>query len=388
MLKTLASISLKSTTIKSHVAMAASSASAPSAEKRPAEASKDTPAKFARGQVKVLDREAFFERSRAARLRTNPDSQLIFAMYSSLIDGIVTDPELMVIPFDDHAVLRGHAVFDTATLSKGCIYRLGIHLDRLFASARAARLKLPFGESEDENRQRMIDIASQTCVASGRRDGMVRYFLTAGPGNFGFTSAGCEPAFYCVVFGGMPTMVSKAICETTVRLSTVPMKPPLLAQIKSNNYMLNCMTAMEAQSKGGSFGILVHDNDTIAEAAVLNCVVVTEQGELITPPFDGILAGTTVRKAMELARRHLLGDGGLLTEVRQEVLELATLRAAKEVFLTGGDTHVFPIKMLDGQQIGDGNAPGPVAAKILKLLEQDADKGFGEEHIVLEYSKF
>ena len=38
------------------------------------------------------------------------------AFYSSQLGGVVTDPALMVIPFDDHMVHRGHGIFDTAAL--------------------------------------------------------------------------------------------------------------------------------------------------------------------------------------------------------------------------------------------------------------------------------
>eukprot|EP00966_Prymnesium_polylepis_P246130 5693213-Prymnesium_polylepis.1 len=52
----------------------------------------------------------------------------------------------MTLPIDDHAIVRGHAVFDTASLVGGRLYRLEAHLQRLLKSASAARLKLPFGE--------------------------------------------------------------------------------------------------------------------------------------------------------------------------------------------------------------------------------------------------
>jgi hypothetical protein len=35
-----------------------------------------------------------------------------YAMYSSVLGGIVTDPALMVLPLDDHMVHRGHAVLN------------------------------------------------------------------------------------------------------------------------------------------------------------------------------------------------------------------------------------------------------------------------------------
>jgi len=46
------------------------------------------------------------------------------------LGGIVTDPALMVIPFDDHMVHRGHGIFDTGGLIGGKIYDLEAHLDR------------------------------------------------------------------------------------------------------------------------------------------------------------------------------------------------------------------------------------------------------------------
>ena len=52
------------------------------------------------------------------------------AFYSSQLGGVVTDPALMVLPFDDHMVHRGHGIFDTAGIVNGRIYDLEAHLDR------------------------------------------------------------------------------------------------------------------------------------------------------------------------------------------------------------------------------------------------------------------
>src|SRR3990170_8481241 len=66
-----------------------------------------------------------------------------FAFYSSQLGGIVTDPALMVLPFDDHMVHRGHGIFDTAGLVDGKIYDLEAHLDRFLLSAERSKLRLP-----------------------------------------------------------------------------------------------------------------------------------------------------------------------------------------------------------------------------------------------------
>eukprot|EP00913_Durusdinium_trenchii_P017758 g16686.t1 len=57
-------------------------------------------------KLAVLDRDAFLEKSKAARMQRCPQGHFIKAMYSSLVDAIITDPELMVLPLDDHAIVR------------------------------------------------------------------------------------------------------------------------------------------------------------------------------------------------------------------------------------------------------------------------------------------
>src|SRR5688572_32404900 len=94
------------------------------------------------------------------------------AFYSSQLQGIVTDPALMVIPFDDHMVHRGHGIFDTAGIVNGRIYDLDAHLDRFLKSAERSKLKLP------GTRDQMRDIIIRTTAASGRRDGSIRYWLS------------------------------------------------------------------------------------------------------------------------------------------------------------------------------------------------------------------
>src|SRR6185437_10576825 len=87
-------------------------------------------------------------------------AQNFYAMYSSVLGGIVTDPALMVLPLDDHMVHRGHAVFDTATLTHGMLYQLDPHLARLIRSATGARIALPFP------REHLRQIILETAAAS------------------------------------------------------------------------------------------------------------------------------------------------------------------------------------------------------------------------------
>ena len=53
-----------------------------------------------------------------------PGAEGYFAFYSSLWDGIVTDPAWMVVPADDHVVHRGDGVFETVKCLDGGVYAI------------------------------------------------------------------------------------------------------------------------------------------------------------------------------------------------------------------------------------------------------------------------
>jgi hypothetical protein len=75
------------------------------------------------------------------------------------------------------------------------------------------------------------------------------YYLSAGHGDFSFSPANCTPAFYVVVCDELSIpheYTTNGISEATVE---VPMKPALLANTKSSNYLLNCLTHMDAVDK-------------------------------------------------------------------------------------------------------------------------------------------
>src|SRR5688572_7853450 len=199
-----------------------------------------------------------------ARLRAavHPKASNFYAMYSSVLGGIVTDPALMVLPLDDHMVHRGHAVFDTATLTHGMLYQLEPHLERLLRSAALARIPLPF--SRDQLRRIILD----TAAASGRRDGSVRYWLSAGPGGFGLGPAECVgSSFYVVVF--KQEAYPESYYQTGIKLITsrVPIKPPLFARIKSTNYLPNVLVVLEAKDRGADNGVFIDQRGLVAESS-------------------------------------------------------------------------------------------------------------------------
>ncbi len=287
-----------------------------------------------------------------------------FAMYSSVVGGIVTDPALMVLPLDDHMVHRGHGVFDTATLTHGMLYQLDAHLDRLLRSADLAHITLPFA------REQMRQIILDTAAASRLHEGSVRYWLSAGPGGFGLGPAECKTsAFYVIVFKPDPYPERYYNEGMKVITSSIPIKAPLFARIKSTNYLPNVLVVLEANGKGADNGIFVDQRGMAAEGSNMNVAFVTPDRVFRHPSFDAILSGITIQRVLQFAKR--LVKEGDLKEIRLADIPVSKGRQAVEMMLIGSSIKIAPVVEWDGQPIGSGK-PGPIAKKLLQLWHEDA----------------
>jgi 4-amino-4-deoxychorismate lyase len=308
---------------------------------------------------RVLQADEVVEHLRALRAR---QPVRYWAFYSSQLGGIVTDPALMVLPFDDHIVHRGHGVFDTAAIVDGKIYDLEAHLDRFVRSAGLSRLPLPC------RREEMREIIARTAAASGQRDGSIRYWISAGPGSLGLPpAAGAEPGFFVMIFAGLAYPDRWNTDGLRVMTTTYPIKPPLYAVTKSTNYLPNILMQLEAQEAGLDNGVFVDDAGHVGESSNMNVAFVGEDGVLRHPKFDHILTGCTSLRLLALARGLV---GGTLQGVEVCDIPVAEAKAAREMLLVGSSVKVAPIVEWDGKAIGSGR-PGPMARALRELLERD-----------------
>jgi len=290
-----------------------------------------------------------------------------WAFYSSQLGGVVTDPALMVIPFDDHIVHRGHGIFDTAGLVDGKIYDLEAHLDRFLLSAERSKLRLP------GSREEIRDIIVKTTAVSGQRDGSIRYWLSSGPGSLELSpAAGAEPGFFVMVFAGLSYPERWYTEGLRVMTTTYPIKAPLYAITKATNYLPNVLMQMEAKEAGFDNGVFIDAVGHVGESSNMNVAFVTADAVLAHPKFDHILSGCTSLRLLELA--HVLRDQGVLKGIEIRDIPVADARASREMLLLGSSVKVAPIVQWDAQVIGDGR-PGPIARALLRLLEEDMRKG-------------
>lgn len=302
------------------------------------------------------------------------------AFFSSVMGGITTCPSLMSVPADDHMVHRGHAVFDTANVKDGLCYGLDFHLDRILKSAKACRIENP--PSKEEMRKAIL----ATIAASGRRDDVfVRYWLSAGRGDFGVSPrqrhGSCQ--FYVMVHDKPPKNdggggVPEGVAEVVVPTSQVPIKPTLLATAKTTNYLVNALLAMEAEDKGGKLGIGFDESTGLVTESSIACVgFLGPDGVFRCPRFETILESTTLRRGLELIDEQIESGGGI-TGVDSTSLTDVTLdhvREAVEVIFFGGGAAT-PITEIDygngtGMQRVGGGGVGPLCTYLVSAFEAD-----------------
>ena len=300
---------------------------------------------------------------RKLREVVHPKAANFYAMYSSVLGGIVTDPAFMVLPLDDHMVHRGHAVFDTATLTQGMLYQLDPHLDRLLRSAESARIPPPFP------REQLRQIILDTAAASRRQEGSVRYWLSAGPGGFALGPAECVgSSFYVIIFKQEFYPQSYYTEGVKVITSKIPIKPPFFARTKSTNYLPNVLVVLEAKDHAADNGVFIDQRGMVAESSNMNVAFVTHDRVLRHPPFDAILSGITIQRMLKLAERLVAQND--LKEIRLADISIDEGRQAAEMMLVGSSIKVAPVVQWDGKPIGNGK-PGPVTQKLLQLWEED-----------------
>lgn len=290
-----------------------------------------------------------------------------YAMFSSILGGIVTDPVWMNVPVDDHLVHRGDGVFETLKCVAGRVYLCREHVARLFKSAGRIGLVSPWTEPE------IIDIVRQVVRAGGKTDCLIRVLLSRGPGGFGVNPYECpRPGLYVVAHRLPPPFMDAHPAGARVRSSAIPVKAGFFATVKTCNYLPNALMKKEAVDAGVDFTINFDENGRLGEGATENIGLLTARRELLVPRTDRILAGTTMLRTMELART--LVERGELARVEHADLGREDMSSAAEVFIFGTTPDVTAVVEFDGQPVSGGK-PGPVWRSLHDLLCRDIVEG-------------
>ncbi|MFP4144410.1 MAG: branched-chain-amino-acid transaminase [Phycisphaeraceae bacterium] len=285
------------------------------------------------------------------------------------LNGKLVPPEKAMVSVYDHGLLYGDGVFEGIRVYNGRIFKLRTHLERLYESARAIRLEIPYPFDE------LAAATRETVEACGQKDAYIRLCVTRGVGTLGLNPFNCDRPSVFIIVDRM-ALYPRSLYETgmeVITAATIRNHPQAISpRIKSMNYLNNILAKIEALDAGVMEAVMLNPQGYVAECTGDNIFIVREldgQPTLQTPPLHaGGLEGVTMRAVVRLAQE--MGLPVMATDLTRY-----DLYAAKEMLLTGSAAEVIPVTMIDKRVIGDGK-PGKVTLRLIeafrKLVENDA----------------
>lgn len=283
------------------------------------------------------------------------DSQKIW------LDGQMLDESEAKISVFDHGLLYGDGIFEGIRCYDGRVFRLVEHVERLFLSARAILLEMPW------TRQEVCDIVCDTIRANGLTDGYIRLVVTRGSGGLGLNPYLCKkPSMFCIA--ASIQLYPEEYYQNGLELITCSTRRPshatLSPQVKSLNYLNNIMAKVECIKAGVMEGLMLNDAGTVAECTG-DTVFIVKNGVIITPKItDGALDGITRGVIFDLCQ-------SLKIEIIEDTLTRYDVYTADEVFLTGTAAEVIPVVKVDDRPIGNSK-PGEVFKQLLAGFREEA----------------
>ncbi|WP_235362434.1 branched-chain amino acid transaminase [Campylobacter fetus] len=257
-----------------------------------------------------------------------------------------------------HSLHYGNAVFEGVRAyqtPKGlAIFKLKEHTKRLFESAKACAITIPF--SQDEINKAHIDLLKSNTYNSNV---YIRPLVFLGYGKMGVSHIGCPVNVAIAAWQWGAYMGEDALqngIKVTISSWIKPAPFSMMAKAKASaNYFNSQMANYEAQLSGYDEALLLDPQGFIAEGSG-ECFFIVKDGVIITPPNDTSLESITQKTVIEIAK-----DLGY-TVVRQRITRDEAY-TADEAFFTGTAAEVTPISNIDGRTIGSGKR-GEIATKL------------------------
>jgi branched-chain amino acid aminotransferase len=260
------------------------------------------------------------------------------------LDGKLIEKDDAKLSVYDHGLLYGDGVFEGIRVYSGRVFECKAHLDRLYASARAIRMDIPFASGDLEAAM------YETVKANGFSDCYIRLVVTRGVGYLGVSPKKCaKPSVFCIadtieMYPREMYEKGMAIITASVTRNHPNSVPP---RVKSLNYLNNVLAKIEANDAGVSEALMLNQEGNVAECSGDNIFIV-RNGMVQTPmTSDGILEGVTRAVILRLCAK-------LNIPCIEKTLQRYDVYTADECFLTGTAAEVIPVTKIDGRTIGTG----------------------------------
>ena len=238
-------------------------------------------------------------------------------------------------------VFEGVRAYSTPEGTK--IFRLNDHTNRLFESAKAVNMKIPFSQQEINEAQKEVFRVNEL------DEGYIRPMCFYGSEGMGLRADNLK--VHCIVAAWeWPSYMSPEAFEKGINIKISSYKREtgnIVSRSKVNgNYVTSIMALQEAMKEGYDEALLLDDEDNISEGSGENFFIVKNK-TLYTPDLDASLDGITRKSIISLAQ-----ELGIKVEVKK--VKLQDVLDADELFFTGTAAEVVPIRSVDKKLISDG----------------------------------
>ncbi|MDA7721187.1 branched-chain amino acid transaminase [Acidimicrobiia bacterium] len=280
------------------------------------------------------------------------------------LDGELVDWDNANVSVMTHTLHYGTGVFEgmrARDTDKGTsVQFLDDHVDRLYRSAEAYNLEIPF------NKNVISNAIKEIVKVNNLKSAYIRPLVFFGDGEMGLLPqnipvrvaiAAWEWGAYLGDDAGSKG-VNVCISDWQ-RISPKSFKPFAKGV---GGYMNSTLAKIDAVKQGFDDAIMLSDNGTVAEGSGQN-IFIYKNNQLLTPPIEtGALGGITRKMVMEIAHH-------IDIPVVEQDLSPADLIASDEIFFTGTATEIVGVVSIDNNKISDGSV-GEVTSKIRsKYLE-------------------
>ena len=280
------------------------------------------------------------------------------------LDGELVEWDNANVSVMTHTLHYGTGVFEgmrARNTDKGTsIQFLDDHVDRLYRSAEAYNLEIPF------NKNVISNAIKEIVKINNLKSAYIRPLVFFGDGEMGLLPkdipvrvaiAAWEWGAYLGDDAGSQG-VNVCISDWQ-RISPKSFKPFAKGV---GGYMNSTLAKIDAVKQGFDDAIMLSDNGTIAEGSGQN-IFIYKNNQLLTPPIEtGALGGITRKTVMEIANY-------LDIIVTEQDLSPSDLFSSEEIFFTGTATEIVGVVSVDSNKIGDGSV-GKITSKIRnKYLE-------------------
>ena len=238
-------------------------------------------------------------------------------------------------------VFEGVRAYSTPEGTK--IFRLNDHTNRLFESAKAVNMKIPFSQQEINEAQKEVFRVNEL------DEGYIRPMCFYGSEGMGLRADNLK--VHCIVAAWeWPSYMSPEAFEKGINIKVSSYKREtgnIVSRSKVNgNYVTSIMALQEAMKEGYDEALLLDDEDNISEGSGENFFIVKNK-TLYTPDLEASLDGITRKSIISLAE-----ELGIKVEVKK--VKLQDVLDADELFFTGTAAEVVPIRSVDKKLISDG----------------------------------